>query len=121
MPLTETSFAPLFSGESPFPVGVPMTDDDRTRLLFGPYAAPPCRVGDRLVCERYGESVVAGRSGGPIPWPVCRAPGRPRLILCGDLARAVRCASDAAVRPAVQGGCPFRRLSDRPETAQRTQ
>jgi len=36
-------------------------------------------------------------SGGPIPWPVCRAPGGRRLILCGDLARAVRCESEAAV------------------------
>ena len=70
------------------PKGPTMTGDDRTRHLFSPYAAPPCRVGDRLVCERYGESIVAEMSGGPIPWPVCRAPGRPRLILCGDLAHA---------------------------------
>jgi hypothetical protein len=72
-------------------------DVERTPLLYGPYAAPPCRVGGRLLCERYGESVVAEMSSGRIPWPVCRAPGRPRLILCGDLARAVRVESEAAV------------------------
>jgi hypothetical protein len=71
--------------------------EERTRLLHGPYAAPACRVGDVLTCERYGESVVAEMSAGSIPWPVCRAPGRPRLILCGDLARAVRVESEAAV------------------------
>ncbi len=70
---------------------------ERTRLLHGPYAAPTCRVGDRLLCERYGESVVAEMSAGRIPWPICRAPGRPRLILCGDLARAGRVESEAAV------------------------
>jgi hypothetical protein len=74
-----------------------MGKDDRLKLLHGPYAAPPCRAGDTLRCERYGESVVAEMSAGPIPWPVCRAPGRPRLILCGDLARAVCLESEAAV------------------------
>src|SRR5262249_16649297 len=67
--------------------GLPRGGGARPRLLSAPYGAPPCGVGDRLVCERDGESVVAEMSGGPIPWPVCRAPGRPRLILCGDLAR----------------------------------
>jgi hypothetical protein len=72
-------------------------DAERTRLLHGPYAAPPCRVGDVLTCERYGGSRVAEMSSGRIPWPVCRAPGRPRRILCSDLARAVRVESEAAV------------------------
>jgi hypothetical protein len=70
---------------------------DATQPLRGPYAAQPCKPGDVLPCERYGPSKVAEMSAGPIPWPVCRAPGRPRLILCGDLARAVRIESEAAV------------------------
>jgi len=85
------------------PRGPTMTGDDRTRLLFGPYAAPPCLVGDRLVCERYGESVVAEMSGGPIPWPVCRAPGRPCLILSGDRMHRTLC-TILAFRDGGKGG-----------------
>jgi hypothetical protein len=75
--------------------------EERTRLLHGPYVAPSCGVGDVLICERYGESVVAEMSVGRIPWPVCRAPGRPRLVLCGDLASAVRVESETAAAGSV--------------------
>jgi hypothetical protein len=75
-----------------------MTEDDRFRLLYGPYAAPPCAVGDLLVCERHGPSHVAEMSCGPIPWPASRRQGGRCLILCGELACAVRRESVAAVR-----------------------
>src|SRR5438874_13020941 len=72
--------------------------DDRFRLLGGPYVAPPCVEGDVLVCKRFGPSEVAWLSDAPIPWPVCRGwRGKPRLILCGDLVRAVRRESKTAV------------------------
>ncbi len=29
----------------------PMTDDDRLKLLYGPYAAPNCKRGDTLTSE----------------------------------------------------------------------
>jgi len=46
--------------------------------------------------------VVCGLSKGPIRWPVGRPPGRrtgeASLVLCGDLAEAVRRESGVAVR-----------------------
>jgi hypothetical protein len=78
-----------------------MTDADRFRLLFGPYCTPRFRYGEALRCELRGELVVTGLTDAPIPWPLGRRPGRNErarsLVLCGDLARAVRRESNQAV------------------------
>lgn len=78
--------APLSKGaENP-------TVPERPPLLYGPYAAPEVQPGDRLWCElRQRELDVYDFSSGPIPWPRARiAGGHTSLILCGDLAAAVR-------------------------------
>jgi hypothetical protein len=67
-------------------------------LLSGPYNPPPCKVGDTLHCELFGDVKVAGFSKALQPWPMCKptssgSAGRPyhgrRPILCGDLVRAI--------------------------------
>ena len=71
----------------------------RTTLLYGPYEAPQFRLGQPLRCSLRKERVVVDRiSGGPIPWPAARTAGKPQLVLCGDLIRAVRRESSAAVQ-----------------------
>jgi hypothetical protein len=40
---------------------------------------------------------VGGFSKGPIPWPVVARPGKPTLIVCGDLVRALRREAAVAV------------------------
>src|SRR5205085_2279386 len=74
-----------------------MNDADRFRLLHGPYAAPRCRVGKRLVCEARGAVAVCGMSAGRIPWPVGKRGRAKALVVFGDLARAVRTESNQAV------------------------
>jgi hypothetical protein len=74
-----------------------MTPHDSSHLLHGPYSAPACKVGDRLHCESRGWVVIAGFHDGPIPWPLTEARGGLCFILCGDLARAVRCEKLVAV------------------------
>jgi hypothetical protein len=75
-----------------------ISDAKRFKLYHGPYAAPECRVGDWLACEYRGrEDKVRGISDGPIPWPTSRRTGRPSLIVCYDLVRAVRVESVRAV------------------------
>lgn len=75
-----------------------MDDSARYRLLYGPYSAPACKRGDVLVCEARGEEVkVGGLTDAPIPWPRVLKNGRPSLIVCGDLARAVRFESEIAI------------------------
>jgi hypothetical protein len=56
------------------------------------YRRPDCQVGDRLRCEVRGLVKVAGFSEALVPWPYATTPkgSRRRLILCGDLVRAVR-------------------------------
>jgi hypothetical protein len=75
-----------------------MTAPDPTRLLFGPYRTPRCKVGKKLTCEVRGDVEVKAISDGRIPWPMTRR-GRSRLtmIVCGGLAEAVRRESVAAV------------------------
>jgi len=85
------------------PVGEPMTDDDRFRLLFGPYRAPPLRRGDRALCLfRDAPVAVTSWTDAPIPWPRCRAldgrGGGSGLLVEEELARAVRTESALAVR-----------------------
>ena len=76
-----------------------MTDEERLRLRFGPYKPPPTRMGDHLECEIRGKLQVGRWSDGPIPWPQARNPrgGGWMLIVCGDLARAIRQESNQAV------------------------
>jgi hypothetical protein len=78
-----------------------MTDTDRFRLLFGPYRLPRFRYGGTLRCELRGDLVVTGLTDAPVPCPVGRRPGRGgrgrSLVVCGDLARAVRRESAQAV------------------------
>jgi hypothetical protein len=71
-------------------------------LLNKPYRAPKAAEGDYLFCEhRDGDVAVEGFTSAPIPWPAYRRPGaRPdhfTPILTGDLVRAVRTESVAAV------------------------
>lgn len=75
-----------------------MDEADRIRLHHGPYTAPACRRGDLLGCEVLGRDVrVGGLTDAPIPWPRALKTGRPSLIVCADLARAVRAESELAV------------------------
>jgi hypothetical protein len=46
-----------------------MTDDDRFRLLFGPYTTPAFEYGDAVFCEVRGPVIVCGLSAGR-PWTV---------------------------------------------------
>ncbi len=58
------------------------------RILFGPYLAPPVRIGDELTCSLSGLQVVGGWHG-PKQWPKIKSSGWPRLIVCGDLVKAL--------------------------------
>jgi hypothetical protein len=81
--------------------GAAMTERERVRLLHGPYLAPPLKRGDRATCLlRDGDVIIASVSAGRIPLPRCRALGKrggSGLLLAGDLDRAVRCESAAAL------------------------
>ncbi len=70
-------------------------DDDRFRLIDGPYYAPRTARGRFLVCELRGKVKVGGYSDAPIPWP--RIWRRRSLIICGDLFRALKTESVYAV------------------------
>jgi Ni/Co efflux regulator RcnB len=77
-----------------------VNDNDRIRLLFGPYKAPPLNRGDRVSCLfRDCEVIVTGWSDAPIPWPIGQRPGRGSraLVVLGGLADAVRLESNQAV------------------------
>jgi hypothetical protein len=74
----------------------------QARLLHGPYHPPALRFGDRTTCELRGEVVITSVSDARIPWPRCRGVegtrgGGSGLWLGGDLAKAVRRESAAAV------------------------
>ena len=48
-------------------------------LLYGPYAAPLLRIGERTTCLcRDCDVVITGWFDAPIPWPRCRALGTRR-------------------------------------------
>ncbi|HJT77953.1 MAG TPA: hypothetical protein VJ739_12190 [Gemmataceae bacterium] len=79
-----------------------MRDVDRTKLLFGPYQAPPLKNGARTFClYRQQAVIVTTWSDARIPWPRCYlAEGRARahgLLVDEELARAIRHESAAAV------------------------
>jgi hypothetical protein len=81
------------------PVTVPrdpsIADDDRYRLIDGPYYSPRTDRGRFLVCELRGTVKIGGYSEAPIPWP--RIWHRRSLAICGDLLRALRTESVFAV------------------------
>ncbi|MFI5380777.1 MAG: helix-turn-helix domain-containing protein [Tepidisphaerales bacterium] len=68
-----------------------LLEDHRFDLLHGPYQSPQVRLGDTLLCKRYGDVRVYKFSDGRIPWPMCRPAGRgaAAFVLCEDLERAV--------------------------------
>jgi len=76
-----------------------VTNEERLRLYFCPYQAPPTHIGDWLECEIRGELQVGRWSDGPIPWPQAKNPkgGGWMLVVCGDLAHAIRQESNIAV------------------------
>jgi hypothetical protein len=74
-----------------------MRQADRVRLLFGPHRTPRCRVGRRVRCLARGTVTVHALTDAPIPWPVGKRGRALSLVLCGDLARAVRRESVLAV------------------------
>jgi hypothetical protein len=75
-----------------------MIDSERFKLLYGPYKAPKCELGDKLLCEyRDREVAVKGMTNAIIQWPCTRRNSRQSPIVCGDLVRAIRTESVLAV------------------------
>jgi hypothetical protein len=58
-----------------------MNDLDRYQLLYGPYQAPRCRLGAKLLCEIRGWVPVRRISTGRIPWPQTLVRNNPAFIL----------------------------------------
>jgi hypothetical protein len=81
------------------PITVPrdhsLSDDERYKLIDGPYYPPRTARGRFLVCQLRGSVKIGGYSDAPIPWP--RIWRRRSLIICGDLLRALRTESVYAV------------------------
>jgi DNA-binding Xre family transcriptional regulator len=76
-----------------------MLDEERYKLLHGPYQSPAVAINDKLDCELRGKVVVVKAwSDGTIPWPCVRHGGQPGFILCGDLLRAVERESSLAIQ-----------------------
>jgi hypothetical protein len=80
-----------------------MRDAGRVKLLFGPYAAPRLRRGDRAICLfKDCDVVVTSWTDARISWPRGRPVDVPRthpsLLVDEELARAVRLESAAAIR-----------------------
>lgn len=73
-----------------------LQDKDHT-LLFGPYTAPACKIGDVLDDAHYGRVVVGGFTDAPVSWPRPRRKGRPAPVLTGQLLDAIRQESAYAV------------------------
>lgn len=67
------------------------------RLQFGPYKQTRYRLGQKVDCERRGELTIVGTSSGRIPWAVGFGPGGNSLVLHGDLVRAVKVETLAAI------------------------
>jgi hypothetical protein len=67
-----------------------MPSPPATRLLHGPYVAPDCSIRSELYCLHSQRDVrVAGFTEALIPWPYSVVNNGHRLVLCGDLLRAV--------------------------------
>lgn len=96
----ESEISLPWANPSPDNRSMPLPDRDRFRLLHGPYNAPKTRKGGMLTCLVRGKVRVDGISTARISWPMATPPkrgGRKSLVLCGDLARAVRMESAQAV------------------------
>ena len=77
-----------------------MNDADRFKLLHGPFRSPRCRIGGKLFCEVRGWVPVRAMSDGRIVWPMTirtKGGGKPFLIVCGDLVKAIRRESAIAI------------------------
>ncbi len=75
-----------------------MDDTERYKLLHGPYVAPACERGGVLFCEYRDEEVkVGGLTNAPIQWPRVLKTGKSSLIVCGDLALAIRTESEQSI------------------------
>jgi hypothetical protein len=77
-----------------------MNDTARYKLLFGPYKAPKCRIGDKLYCEvRKRHFEVRAMSTAPVPWPQTQASehGRLSIIVTANLVKALRVESTTAL------------------------
>lgn len=77
-----------------------MTDADRMKLRFGPYATPLFEFGQVVTdVVRDRDVVTVGVSNGRIPWPIGKSKGgRARgLIVFGALSDAARTESNQAV------------------------
>lgn len=72
-----------------------MNQQERCKLLFGPYVAPRTPRNRRLYCQMRGSLRMGTWSDGPIPWP--RRYRTDSIILCGDLIRAVKMESVDAI------------------------
>src|SRR5262245_55442897 len=70
------------------------------RLHHSPYPAPPLQLWERIECHARDRLVgVTSWTAAPIPWPRGQPEGRGGvgLVLTGELVRAVRLESAAAV------------------------
>ena len=78
-----------------------MKDQERVKLLSGPYKAPRLRRGDRAACLFKDCGVVGtGWTDARVSWPRCLpvgTKGRPLLPVDEELARAIRHESAAAL------------------------
>jgi hypothetical protein len=74
-----------------------MRQSDRAKLHFGPYRTPRFKLGTKVQCAVRGKVTITGVSKGRIPWPLCRPRTGFALVVCGDLEKAVRRESGAAV------------------------
>jgi hypothetical protein len=78
--------------------------DERARLLYGPYQAPALKKGDRAFClYRDCEVVITSWTDARMSWPRGRGShngrfGGPGLLVNEELARAIRLESGVALR-----------------------
>ena len=76
-----------------------MVEATSTILRFGPYSIPSgYGIGDTISCAYRGRDVlIGGITDAPVQWISIRKTGKPFVILCGDLIRAVQTESEVAV------------------------
>src|SRR6185295_9778239 len=86
--------------EAKLRIAVPKYDsreqEEKFRLVDGPYAPPLTAIGGWLKCELRGELQVGGYTNALIPWPVAVGHAKQRIV-CGDLLRALKTESLVAV------------------------
>ena len=79
-------------------VRLAIPNEERHRLIAGPYVAPKVEQGEQMLCALHGAVTVSGWSEAPLPWPVHRALHiRTSLIVSEELVRALRTESVTAV------------------------